>query len=59
MRADQVSKRVDKQITAEAAAEALRKSIFIGCNFIGFSAAGYLIIMAFLTIQTGGVIHGY
>ena len=26
---------------------------------IGFAAAGYLILMAVLTIQTGGGIHGY
>ena len=59
MKDNQMGTEVDKKITGEMAADAIRKYIFVGFNSIGFAAAGYLILMAFLTVQTGGAIQGY
>lgn len=56
MKDNQMATDVDQKITGEMAADALRKYIFVGFNSIGFATAGYLILMGFLTIQTGGTI---
>lgn len=31
----------------------VRKWVFTGCNSIGYGAAGYLVWLAFLTVQQG------
>ena len=56
MKDQQSGKKVDEQITVEMAADVFRNYLFNGVNAIGFAAAGYLILRAVITIQTGGAL---
>lgn len=56
MKAKQLKRKSEQRITTEMVADTFRSSIFMGFNYVGLAAAGYLIIMGLITFQTGGAL---
>lgn len=56
MKDNKLGKQADEQITTEMAIDVFRNYLFNGANAVGFAAAGYLILRAIVTIQTGGAL---
>lgn len=56
MKNQNMGRKVEEKLTTEMAVDVFRNYLFNGVNAIGFAAAGYLILRAVLTIQTGGAL---
>lgn len=56
MKGQPVANQAEEKLTTQMAVDVFRNYLFNGVNAVGFAAAGYLILRAVLTIQTGGAI---